>query len=228
MPFPLTARHINAERSRVSALVGRNTVAANAQIAARLRAQGRPVPARLTNLAGGGLPGQFDVNPFVAGPIPDSFPRSSIGGTIGGILGRVGRSVLGELLDPATIHAPTIPPFVGPPIPDPDIIAPQLPSGLPDPVSGVPTVVGTDMRIRGSSCECTYNTPSGALRGGRFKECPPGSGQFHCVPKRRRMNVLNPRALRRAVRRAQGFERFARKTIMVTRKVRLKKRRRAA
>lgn len=31
--------------------------------------------------------------------------------------------------------------------------------------------------------------------------------------KRRRMNPLNPRALRRAIRRAEGFEAFARKTV---------------
>lgn len=43
---------------------------------------------------------------------------------------------------------------------------------------------------------------------------------------RRRMNVLNPRALRRALRRAQGFERFAKKTVSLTRRMKFKKRRR--
>lgn len=37
----------------------------------------------------------------------------------------------------------------------------------------------------------------------------PGWGE----PRRRRMNPLNPKALRRALRRAQGFEKFARKTV---------------
>ncbi len=42
--------------------------------------------------------------------------------------------------------------------------------------------------------------------------------------KRRRMNVLNPRALRRSMRRVQGFARFARKTITFTHRVKMRKR----
>lgn len=34
--------------------------------------------------------------------------------------------------------------------------------------------------------------------------------------KRRRMNVLNPRALRKALRRAEGFTRFARRVVKIT------------
>jgi hypothetical protein len=44
--------------------------------------------------------------------------------------------------------------------------------------------------------------------------------------RRRRMNVLNPRALRRSITRVTGFARFARKTISITQRVKLKKRRR--
>lgn len=44
--------------------------------------------------------------------------------------------------------------------------------------------------------------------------------------RRRRMNSLNPRALRRAITRVQSFARFARKTITITQRVKLKKRRR--
>lgn len=43
---------------------------------------------------------------------------------------------------------------------------------------------------------------------GKDEECPPR--------KRRRMNVANPRALRRAIRRAQGFARLARKVLTFT------------
>lgn len=43
---------------------------------------------------------------------------------------------------------------------------------------------------------------------------------------RRRMNVLNPRALRRSMRRVEGFARFAKRTISFTRRVKMKKRRR--
>jgi len=41
--------------------------------------------------------------------------------------------------------------------------------------------------------------------------------------RNRRMNVANPRALRKAIRRVQGFEKLAKRTIQTTRRVRLKK-----
>jgi len=44
-----------------------------------------------------------------------------------------------------------------------------------------------------------------------------------CV-RNRRMNVANPRALRRSMRRVQGFEKLARRTITFTRRTRMKKR----
>jgi len=44
-----------------------------------------------------------------------------------------------------------------------------------------------------------------------------------CV-RNRRMNVANPRALRRSMRRVQGFEKLAKRTIQFTRRVRMKKR----
>jgi len=48
-----------------------------------------------------------------------------------------------------------------------------------------------------------------------------GSGR---IVRNRRMNVANPRALRRSMRRVQGFEKLARRTITFTRRTRLKKR----
>jgi len=42
-----------------------------------------------------------------------------------------------------------------------------------------------------------------------------------CV-RNRRMNVANPRALRRSMRRVKGFEKLARRTISFTRRVRIK------
>jgi len=58
--------------------------------------------------------------------------------------------------------------------------------------------------------------------------CPTGyhfvkSGEGYCV-RNRRMNVANPRALRRGMRRVQGFEKLAKRTIQFTRRVRMKKR----
>lgn len=57
--------------------------------------------------------------------------------------------------------------------------------------------------------------------------CPVGfhmakSGPPRCV-RNRRMNVANPRALRRSMRRVQGFEKLAKRTISFTRRVKMKK-----
>jgi len=41
--------------------------------------------------------------------------------------------------------------------------------------------------------------------------------------RNRRMNVCNPRALRKAMRRVQGFEKLAKRTIQFTRRVKMKK-----
>jgi len=49
-----------------------------------------------------------------------------------------------------------------------------------------------------------------------------GSGR---IVRNRRMNIANPRALRRAMRRVQGFEKLAKRTIVFTRRTKLKKRR---
>lgn len=40
--------------------------------------------------------------------------------------------------------------------------------------------------------------------------------------RNRRMNIANPRALRKAMRRVQGFEKLAKRTIQFTRRVRIK------
>ncbi len=47
-----------------------------------------------------------------------------------------------------------------------------------------------------------------------------GSGR---LVRNRRMNIANPRALRRAMRRVQGFEKLAKRTITFTKRVRMKK-----
>jgi len=74
-------------------------------------------------------------------------------------------------------------------------------------------------------------TGPGVLPGGGITGtgCPSG---YHldkatgtkCV-RNRRMNVANPRALRRSMRRVQGFEKLAKRTIQFTRRVKMKKRR---
>lgn len=78
-------------------------------------------------------------------------------------------------------------------------------------------------------------TPMGTAAGGRAVGpalsstgcCPVGyhlakDGSGRCV-RNRRMNVANPRALRRSMRRVQGFEKLAKRTISFTRRVKMKK-----
>ncbi len=63
---------------------------------------------------------------------------------------------------------------------------------------------------------------------GPLGQCPTGyhyakDGSGRLV-RNRRMNIANPRALRRAMRRVQGFEKMAKRTIQFTRRVKMKKR----
>ena len=62
--------------------------------------------------------------------------------------------------------------------------------------------------------------PMGAIPSG-YHYAKDGSGR---LVRNRRMNVANPRALRRSMRRVQGFEKLARRTITFTRRVKMKKR----
>ncbi len=62
--------------------------------------------------------------------------------------------------------------------------------------------------------------PAGACPSG-YHLAKDGSGR---MVRNRRMNVANPRALRRSMRRVQGFEKLARRTIQFTRRVKMKKR----
>ena len=105
-----------------------------------------------------------------------------------------------------------------PPIMQPRAGAPMTPGGLAyygsRPPGGLP--MGTGRRLTG---------PVGAVSA---DGCPPrgyhfakdGSGR---VVRNRRMNIANPRALRRAMRRVQGFEKLAKRTISFTRRVKMKK-----
>jgi len=68
---------------------------------------------------------------------------------------------------------------------------------------------------------------AGAMPAGVAGACPSGyhlakDGSGRWV-RNRRMNVANPRALRKAMRRVQGFEKLAKRTIQFTRRVRIKK-----
>lgn len=62
--------------------------------------------------------------------------------------------------------------------------------------------------------------PTGAACPTGYHLAKDGSGRW---VRNRRMNIANPRALRRAMRRVQGFEKLAKRTITFTRRTRLKK-----
>jgi len=71
----------------------------------------------------------------------------------------------------------------------------------------------------------TPGTPAGYMPGAvpsGYHYAKDGSGR---LVRNRRMNVANPRALRRSMRRVQGFEKLAKRTIQFTRRVKMKKRR---
>jgi hypothetical protein len=148
-----------------------------------------------------------------------------IGGAIGGFIkggpvGAIGGAISAVTGRPTTVTPPTIHLPVGgfPTISPPTItqgpvggFGPQLPTG----VGTVPT---------GSM------TPQGFLPGCQLKGYRPNKSSYYkavpgnpmaavlipkgsvCV-KTRRMNIANPRALRRAVRRAQGFAKMARRVM---------------
>lgn len=101
--------------------------------------------------------------------------------------------------------------IIGPPAP--------LPPAAGFPGVGLAPVVG---QVIGGAI-AGYQAP--ALAGG---VCPAGYHPrknkrlpFKCV-RNRRMNIANPRALRRGMRRVKGFEKLARRTISFTKRVRIK------
>lgn len=85
-------------------------------------------------------------------------------------------------------------------------------------------------RIPGIKGGGTGGGPPGRMPAslGPVGQCPTGyhlakDGSGRMV-RNRRMNIANPRALRRAMRRVQGFEKLAKRTITFTRRTKIKKR----
>jgi len=121
-----------------------------------------------------------------------------IGGMIGGPLGGV---VAGTTTVPSR-RAPS-----GPPVPPGTIGgAVSFPGGTTVSLAGVPrsgALLATD-----GCCPSGYHLDKKTMS--------------KCV-RNRRMNIANPRALRKAMRRVAGFEKLAKRTIQFTRRVRVKK-----
>ena len=138
-----------------------------------------------------------------------------IGGPAGAILGAAGGGAAGPT------QFPMIKPTAGGGIPIGGAVT--FPGGLS--LSGGVMVPG-----RGRLPPYTATGPGVLPGGGRGGQMVPsgyhfakdGSGR---LVRNRRMNVANPRALRRSMRRVQGFEKLAKRTIQFTRRVKMKKRR---
>jgi len=124
-----------------------------------------------------------------------------LGGLIGGPVGAVitGATVGGAVIAATKPRAP-----VGPPPPGSIGGAVSFPGGTTVSVAGV--------------------LPSHAAVGAH---APAGYHLDKATRSRwvrnRRMNIANPRALRKAMRRVQGFEKLAKRTITFTRRVKMKK-----
>jgi len=139
----------------------------------------------------------------------------AIGGPIGAAIGQIGVSSTMPVVPPK----PSIPGTVGGAI--------TFPGGVS--VSGA-WQPGVMQPGQGRLPPYTARGPGVLPAGGRGGAMLPsgyhfakdGSGR---IVRNRRMNVANPRALRRSMRRVQGFEKLAKRTIQFTRRVKMKKRR---
>ena len=146
------------------------------------------------------------------------FALPIIGGLIGGPAGvAVTAATMGGGPKPSP-RMPAIPGTVGGAI--------SFPGGMS--VSGAYTGQALVPTVAGGARYPTVRTggiPSGAGMAGAmpsgYHYAKDGSGR---LVRNRRMNVANPRALRKAMRRVQGFEKLAKRTIQFTRRVRMKKR----
>ena len=135
-----------------------------------------------------------------------------IGGMIGGPIGAVVGAAGGGGAKPSF---PAIPGTVGGAI--------SFPGGTSISTAWMP---GSGITTRGRGSSVIGGMVPSAARGGGV--CPTGyhlakDGSGRMV-RNRRMNIANPRALRRAMRRVQGFEKLAKRTITFTRRTKIKKR----
>lgn len=141
--------------------------------------------------------------------------KALLGGAIGGWLGTGGQQTT-PMTPPMQFPQPQAGPpgYGGPPISFPGMG--YFPTQVRVPGQGrLPPFTATGAGVK----------PFGGMSGGMI---PSG---WHLdkqtgtkLVRNRRMNIANPRALRRAMRRVQGFEKLAKRTISFTRRVRMKKR----
>ena len=144
-----------------------------------------------------GDPGLFGFLGKIIKPLWKKVVKPALGYAIGG-------AIIGEVLTPGTevaVRDPQAPPGTVMPGGGGARAAGQFVGGA---VAGYRGAVST-----AGACPAGYH-----LR--KDKRLPP-----KCV-RNRRMNIANPRALRRGMRRVKGFEKLARRTISFTKRVRIK------
>lgn len=137
-----------------------------------------------------------------------------IGGPIGGVISAAGAGAGAK----PTPGLPTIPGTVGGAISFPGgttISTAYQPRGMVPGQGRLPPFTAAGPGVLAGGGRGGAMIPSG------YHFAKDGSGR---LVRNRRMNVANPRALRKAMRRVQGFEKLARRTIVFTRRVKMKKR----
>lgn len=146
----------------------------------------------------------------VAGPIIGGMIGGPVGAVLGGAVGGSGPKITPQFPVPAGTIGGAI----------------SFPGGLQISGARTPAVMTPGQgRLPPFSATGAGVLPAGG-RGGAmvpsgYHFAKDGSGR---LVRNRRMNVANPRALRRSMRRVQGFEKLARRTITFTRRVKMKKR----
>ncbi len=130
-----------------------------------------------------------------------------------------GIKVVGKALFSPALPTPGLPP---------PVYMPQAPAPagfMPGAGARGPAMAGFRLPATGAGGRAVVGPGAVAAVDG---SCPVGfhldkATKSYCV-RNRRMNVANPRALRRSMRRVQGFEKLAKRTIRFTRRVKMKKR----
>ena len=94
-------------------------------------------------------------------------------------------------------------------------MVPVGPPAAPPSMPGIGAIVGQGVGAAVGAYAATR--PMGGMCPSGYHPAKDGSGR--CV-RNRRMNVANPRALRRSIRRVKGFDKLARKSIRIVKRVR--------
>jgi len=148
-----------------------------------------------------GDPGLFSILGKIAGTLIPKVVKFFKKPVVQAIATAAGGAALVEAGQQVAIQGPSIMPS-----------APMVPPGAGFPGVGLPAVMrapGMVGAFAGGVCPAGYHPR-------KDKRLP-----FKCV-RNRRMNIANPRALRRGMRRVKGFEKLARRTISFTKRVRIK------